>query len=195
MPADPLRGHARRAVRLARSWLARSWLAREGLPETFPGSATDLGAGCLTADPGRLLRAAPEAFHLLDDVPAGPPGPDWPPLLDCLLAVAVRAHDLDALAHVLRCCGRLGLTGSELPRQAAGFLIAQQQPDGSFGGPDRADDVAAADLLDVRAALTRGAAAALEPFGQRTPAPHSSRMRKNPASRSPSTAMPGRLPS
>lgn len=159
MPDDPLRGHARGAVRLA-----RSWLAREGLPGTLPGPPAGPGGDVLPDDPGRLLRAAPETFHLLDAVPAGPAGPDWPPLLDCLLTVAVRTHDLDALASVLRCCGRLGLAGGGLPRQAAGFLIAQQQPDGSFGGPGRADDVTAADLLVVRAVLTRGAAAALEPF-------------------------------
>jgi hypothetical protein len=76
-----------------------------------------------------------------------------------LLVLAVRDHDLDALATVLRRCGYLGRTGAAVPRRAVGFLVLRQQPDGGFGAALRGTDPAT--VAAVRAALTRNCAAAL----------------------------------
>jgi hypothetical protein len=116
--------------------------------------------------------------------------PEPSPVLYSLLALAVRLHDLDALATVLHSCAELGLSEAPIPRQALGFLLAQQQPDGGFGVYATAEEEERSAVM-VRIALTGNCLALL----QRISEPDDSRMRKKPASRSPSMAMPCNPPS
>ncbi|ASU82003.1 hypothetical protein CDO52_03695 [Nocardiopsis gilva YIM 90087] len=126
--AAPVTGGLRRQV------LAALQTAPEGGRSAF-GHPFD----ALRADPAVLLRAADEvgsatAFgtdlgRMADDTRSA-----WSEVLPIALATAVRGHDLDAGAALLRASVFLGLADHAATQGAGAFLTARQRPDGGFGG-------------------------------------------------------------
>lgn len=180
------RSRAQHALAAARLWLAG---AEDALDDVGSIAENDAQEPVPEPIPMDLLCADPVRWRAIDHITASiTPAAQWAVVLDSLLVLAVRRYDLDALATLLRGCATLGLTARPIPLRAMGFLLAQQQSDGGFGYPAPADGRSES---AVRIALTRHCALAL----QRICEPQDSRMRKNPASRSPSPAMPSSEPS
>ncbi|MFC9437659.1 hypothetical protein [Nocardia sp. NPDC057030] len=172
---------------------AQAWLAANATPDCLDGdpesAAQEPNTRLLTAT--GLLCPDPVRWRDLDSIDAsGALITEWAVVLDSLLVLAIRRYDLDALATLLRGCARLALSERPIPVRAMGFLIAQQQTDGSFGTANQNGSAERSDSI-VRIALTRHCVVVL----QRMCEPLDSRMRKNPSSRSPSPAMPSSVPS
>ncbi|WP_280441664.1 hypothetical protein [Nocardia brasiliensis] len=185
--AEAQRSRTQHALGAARAWL----IGVDDALDDGVGSVAEAGAQEHVPEPApmELLCADPVRWRALDNLAASTaPVATWAVVLDSLLVLAIRRYDLEALATLLRGCAELGLTARPLPLRATGFLLAQQQSDGGFGFASR--DAGRSESA-VRIALTRHCARAL----QRICESQDSRMRKNPASRSPSPAMPSSVPS
>ncbi|CAM4066007.1 DUF6895 family protein [Nocardiopsis rhodophaea] len=128
--------------------------------QTAPGdgrAVVDSPFAALRADPAVLLRAAAEVGSAtaygteVDRLPTDTRAA-WSEVLPIALATAVRGHDLDAGAALLRACAFLGLTEHTVVRGAAAFIAARQRPDGGFGGA--AAEIEAPGDAEVRLPLT-----------------------------------------
>lgn len=118
----------------------------------------DQPLGLVRSDPALLLRladqiAAQTVFGRMTDRVCPKLVSRWATALPAAVSLAVRAHDLATTSALLRAGAYLQCDGHPVLRDAAAFVVAQQQPDGGFGALPAGADPALHDTVRVPLSL------------------------------------------